>query len=74
VLEAALVLKELHVGAVDKDTAGSLLLEVFLAAERGKAPVLANDDLLAARELVLRAAEGLEGGGAVYKSVSSVYY
>lgn len=56
-----MVAKELDVGTVDLDAAGSLLLEVLLAAEGGKAPVLGDNDLLAAGELVLRAAEGLEG-------------
>jgi hypothetical protein len=64
-LQRAVVGQELDVGTVDLDAAGALGLEVLLAAERGEAPVLGDDDLLAAGELVLRAAEGLEGDGAV---------
>lgn len=56
-----MVAEELNVRTVDLDTAGSLALEVVLAAERGETPVLGDDDLLAARELVLRSAESLKG-------------
>ena len=50
--------------------------DVLLATERGEAPVLADDDLLAAGELVLAAAEGFDGGGAVCIAcvVSSCYF
>lgn len=51
-LEVTLVTEELHVGAVNLDLALLALGNVFLAAERSEAPVLADDDLLAARELV----------------------
>ena len=64
-LEVAVVAEELDVGTVDLDAAGGLLLQVLLAAQRGEAPVLGNDDLLAAGELVLRSAEGLESVGTV---------
>jgi hypothetical protein len=47
------VAQELDVGTVNQDLTLSLLLEVLLAAERGEAPVLGDNDLLAARELVL---------------------
>jgi hypothetical protein len=67
-LQVTVVGKELNVGTIDLDTARSLLLQVLLAAEGSEAPVLADDDLLAARELVLRSAEGLEGGGAVWRT------
>lgn len=60
-LQRTVVAEELDVGAVGHETAGSLALEVLLAAERGEAPVLGDDDLLATGELVLRAAESLEG-------------
>lgn len=53
--------EELNVSAIDLDTASSLALEVLVAAEGSEAPVLGDNDLLAARELVLRAAESLEG-------------
>lgn len=61
VLEVAVVAEELDVGTIDEDTAGGLALEVLLAAEGGEAPVLGDDDLLATRELVLGAAESLQG-------------
>lgn len=57
--------KELNIGTIDLDTASSLLLEVLLAAKGGEAPVLGDNDFLATRELVLGAAEGLEGNGLV---------
>lgn len=57
--------EELDVSTVDLDAATSLALEVLLAAERGEAPVLGDNDLLATRELVLGAAEGLKSDGTV---------
>lgn len=63
--QLAVVAQELDIGTVDQDLAGGLLLHVLLAAEGGEAPVLGDDDLLAARELVLRATESLESGGTV---------
>lgn len=65
-LQVAVVGQELHVGTVHLDAASSLLLQVLLATERGEAPVLGDDDLLATGELVLGSAEGLEGGGTVW--------
>ena len=64
-----MVAEELDVGTVDLDAAGSLLLEVLLAAEGGEAPVLGDNDLLATGELVLRTAEGLKGESAVWKVI-----
>lgn len=63
--QLAVVAQELDIGTINQDLALSLLLHVLLAAERGEAPVLRDDDLLAARELVLRAAESLKSGGTV---------
>ena len=40
-------------------------LEVVLTTEGSEAPVLGDNDLLATGELVLRAAEGLEGESTV---------
>ena len=60
-----MVAQELDVGTINQDLALGLLLHVLLAAERREAPVLGDNDLLAARELVLRAAESLESGGTV---------
>lgn len=57
--------KELDVSTVDLDAAGSLLVEVLLAAERGETPVLGDNDLLATRELVLGSTESLESDGTV---------
>ena len=51
--ELALVGQELDIGTVDQKLSLSLLLHVLFTTERSEAPVLGNDDLLAARELVL---------------------
>jgi hypothetical protein len=51
--QLAVVGQELDIGTIDQELAISLLLHVLFTAERGEAPVLGNDDLLAARELVL---------------------
>lgn len=61
----AVLREELDVGTVVLDVASLPLLDVLLAAERGEAPVLGDDDLLPTGELVLRAAEGLDGQGTV---------
>ena len=66
-LNRPLVPQELHVGAINPDLAFSTLLEVFVTAERREAPVLGNDDLLAARELVLGATEGFDGCCAIWR-------
>jgi hypothetical protein len=68
--EIAVVGKELDVSTIDLDAASSLLLQVLLAAEGSEAPVLGDDDLLAARELVLGATESLESDGTVCILVS----
>jgi hypothetical protein len=59
-LKRTVVGEELDVSTVDLDTAGSLALQVLITTERGEAPVLGDNDLLATRELVLRAAESLK--------------
>jgi hypothetical protein len=51
--QLAVVRQELDISTINQDLASSLLLHVFFAAERSEAPVLGNNDLLAARELVL---------------------
>lgn len=61
-----MILQELDIGPVDLDFALGALLEVFFAAERREAPVLADDDFLAPGEFVLRAAEGFDGCCAVW--------
>lgn len=74
VRQAAVVGKELNVGTVDLDTATSLLLEVLLTSEGSEAPVLGDNDLLSARELVLRSSEGLKGNGLVYGGLVRACY
>ena len=70
-MKVALVGKELNISAIDLDAASSLSIEVLLAAERSETPVLGDNDLLAAGELVLGAAESLESDGAVYSYLSA---
>jgi len=65
-LKRTVVGEELDVSTVDLDAAGSLLVEVLLAAEGSETPVLGDNDLLSARELVLGSAESLEGDGTVW--------
>lgn len=60
-----LISQELNIGTVDLDASFLAELDVFVAAERGEAPVLADDDLLATGELVHGSTEGFDGGGAV---------
>lgn len=67
VRKGAAVGEELDVGTVDLDVTSIPLDEVLLTAERGEAPVLGDNDLLPAGELVLRATEGLEGDSTVYE-------
>jgi hypothetical protein len=64
-LQRTVVAEELDIGTILLDTAGRLLLQVLLTTKGCEAPVLGNDDLLPAGELVLGAAESLEGDGAV---------
>jgi hypothetical protein len=65
-LKRTVVGEELDVSTVDLDAAGSLLVEVLLTAEGSETPVLGDNDLLSARELVLGSAESLEGDGTVW--------
>jgi hypothetical protein len=51
--QLSLVGQELDIGTINQELAFGLLLHVLFTAERSEAPVLGNDDLLAARELVL---------------------
>lgn len=57
--------KELDVSTIDLDAASSLLVEVLLTTERSEAPVLGDNDLLAAGELVLGSSESLKSNGTV---------
>lgn len=59
--QGTVVAEELDVGTIDLDTAGSLALEVILTTEGSEAPVLGDDDLLSAGELVLGSSQSLEG-------------
>ena len=52
-LNRALVPQELYVSSINPNLAFSTLLEIFVTAERSEAPVLGDDNLLAAGELVL---------------------
>ena len=52
-LNRALVPQELYISTINPNLAFSTLFEIFVTAERGEAPVLGNDDLLTAGELVL---------------------
>jgi hypothetical protein len=51
--KVSLVAEELDVGTVDLDLALLALLDVLIALERGEAPVLGDNDLLATGELHL---------------------
>lgn len=57
--------EELDVGTVDLNTALLPHGNVLFTTERSETPVLADDDLLAAGELVHRAAQSLDSGGTV---------
>jgi len=70
VLDFTLVSQKLNVGTINQDTTFLLELDVFIAAQRCKAPVLADNDLLATGELVHRSSESLDGGSAVGVSSS----
>lgn len=59
--QRTVVAEELNVSTIDLDTASSLAVQVFVAAEGSEAPVLGDNDLLATGELVLRSAESLQG-------------
>ena len=72
-LNGPLVPQELHVSPIDPDLAFLALLLVFVAAERCEAPVLGDDDLLAAGEFVLGATEGFDGRSAVCDTFQSVH-
>lgn len=65
VLQRASVLQELNIRAVRSYTTLLPLLDIFLPSQWRETPVLAHNDLLSARELVLRATESLDSGGAV---------
>ncbi len=67
-LNRSLVPQELHIGTINPDLAFLTLLLILVTAERSEAPVLGDDDLLAAGELVLGATESFDGGGAVCRT------
>ena len=62
-LQLTMVGEELDVCTINADAASGLLLQVLVTPERSEAPVLGDDDLLSAGELVLRTSESLEGDG-----------
>lgn len=61
--EDTLVLDHLGVDTVENDLALALELEVLLPLEGSETPLVGEDDLLPAGELVLGAAEGLDDVG-----------
>ena len=65
-LDAAMITQELHVRSIDFHTTFLTLVEVLVPAERCEPPVLRDDDLLAARELVLRPTKSLDGMTSVW--------
>lgn len=71
-LDWSTVSQELHIRPIDQQLARSALLLVLIPTQRGEAPILADDDLLAAREFVLGTAEGFDGCCAILSCVSTV--
>jgi hypothetical protein len=65
VFERTLVAQKLDICTINLNLTLRTLLDVFFPTQRSEAPVLANNDLLSARELVLRATKSLDGGGTV---------
>ena len=70
-LNAALVAQELNICTINQDTTFLLQLDIFITSQRCEPPILADNDLLAAGELVHRSSEGFNGSGSV--GVSSSY-
>jgi hypothetical protein len=64
-LDLTMATEELNVGTILAELALLAELNVVLTANGGEAPVLGDNDLLAAGELVHGAAESLQSGGAV---------
>lgn len=65
-LQTSVICQEFDISTIHLHTAALLPVNVFLTAERGEAPVLGYDNLLAAGEFVLGATECLKGDGAVF--------
>ena len=65
-LNGTLVPQKLHISPIDPDFTFLALFEVLVATEGSEAPVLGDDDLLAAGEFVLCAAEGFNCCGFVW--------
>ena len=64
-INRALVPQKLHVRPINPDFTRIPCCLILITPQRGKAPILRHNNLLAAGELVLRAAEGFNGGGSV---------
>lgn len=64
-LDASVLGEELNIGTIDLDGSGIALVQVLFTTQRGEAPVLRDDDLLATGELVLRTSESLESGSTI---------
>jgi len=65
VRQLSTVSQELHISTINLNATLLAQVDVLFTAEWSEAPVLGHDDLLAAGELVLRAAESFDGRGAV---------
>jgi len=70
VLDVTLVSQELNVGTINQNSSLLLELDILVTSERCEAPVLADNDLLAAGEFVHGSAESFDGGGTVRVSGS----
>jgi len=57
--------QELDIGTIGLNLSGSSSGSVFFSPQWSETPVLGNNDLLSAGELVLRSSESFDGGGAV---------
>jgi hypothetical protein len=66
VCQLSMVRQKLNVCTINLDLSSLAQLHVVVAAKRSESPVLGYNDLLATGELVLGAAESLDGSGAVY--------
>lgn len=74
VSQFAVVGQELNVSTVGLDLSFLAQLDVLLTTERGESPVLAYNDLLASRELVLRTTESLDGMSTILECFVSIVF
>lgn len=64
-LNVAPISQELDIGTIDQDSPLLLQLDILLTAQWCESPVLADNDLLATRELVHGSSKSLDGGSSV---------